>query len=104
VPSIHNNKTSFLLNGKRYQMIDYIGDNISKEDLLSTLDQIHTIVHVIDGSDEKGISDAAMFMDRVLVCRGYQKKECNYLVFLNKNDLPEYIGHVRFQQKLEDEI
>jgi septin family protein len=38
VPSIHNNKTSFAMNGHRYQMIDYIGDNISKEDALMKLD------------------------------------------------------------------
>lgn len=30
VPSIHNNQTSFSLNGKPHKMIDYIGDNISK--------------------------------------------------------------------------
>lgn len=31
VPSIHNNETSYSLNGKPLKMIDYIGDNISKE-------------------------------------------------------------------------
>ena len=30
-PSIHNNKTDYELNGKKYQMVDFIGDNISKE-------------------------------------------------------------------------
>lgn len=31
VPSIHNNKTIYTMNNKKYEMIDYIGDNISKE-------------------------------------------------------------------------
>lgn len=30
VPSIHNNKTSYKLGNKVYEMVDYIGDNISK--------------------------------------------------------------------------
>jgi ABC-type phosphate/phosphonate transport system ATPase subunit len=30
VPSIHNNKTPFKLGNKNYEMVDYIGDNISK--------------------------------------------------------------------------
>lgn len=30
VPSIHNNKTTYKIGSKVYDIIDYIGDNISK--------------------------------------------------------------------------
>ena len=31
VPSIHNNRTDYKLGSKTYEIVDYIGDTISKE-------------------------------------------------------------------------
>ena len=75
-PSIQNNKTTFEREGKKYEMVDYIGDNISKEEILTSFEDIHCVIHVIDGSDAKTLSDAAMFLYKVLVSKNYQKKEC----------------------------
>ena len=75
-PSIQNNKTTFEREGKKYEMVDYIGDNISKEEILASFEDIHCVIHVIDGSDAKTLSDAAMFLYKVLVSKNYQKKEC----------------------------
>ena len=36
-PSIENNKTTYEIEGKKYEMIDFIGDNISKEEILGTI-------------------------------------------------------------------
>lgn len=95
VPSIHNNVTTFTLNSRKYEMVDYIGDNISKEDVLQKIREVYTIIHVIDGTDEKSISDAAMFIYKVLVAKEYLNNNCNYIIFLNKNDLPGYIGKTK---------
>lgn len=85
-------------------MIDYIGDNISKEQVLQSLPQVHTIVHVIDGTDEKTFSDAAMFIYKVLVSKEYQRERGNYVVFLNKKDAGGYLGRAKIEHKLEDQI
>ena len=45
-----------------------------------------------------------MFICKMLVSKDYQKNNCNYIIFLNKNDLPTYIGKTKIEQKLEDEI
>ena len=75
-PSIQNNKTTFEREKKKYEMIDYIGDNISKEEVLTSFEDIHCLIHVIDGSDSKTLSDAAMFLYKVLASKSYQNKEC----------------------------
>lgn len=36
-PSIHNNKTTWREGNKKYEIVDYIGDNISKDEIVSTL-------------------------------------------------------------------
>ena len=59
---------------------------------------------MVDGTDEKTISDAAMFIYKMLVSKDYQKNNCHYIIFLNKNDLPNYVGRTKLEQKLEDEI
>ena len=55
---------------------------------------------MIDGTDNKLISDAAMFMYKVLVSKEYQRNNCNYVIFLNKNDTEAYIGKAKISQKL----
>lgn len=45
-----------------------------------------------------------MFIYKMLVSKDYQKNNCNYIIFLNKNDSPTYIGKTKIEQKLEDEI
>jgi hypothetical protein len=37
------------------------------------MEQIHTIVHVIDGTDSRKLSDAALFLYRVLINKKYQR-------------------------------
>ena len=56
----------------RYKLTDYCGDNISKEEILNSLPVIHTIVHVIDGTDSKKMAHAALFIYRVLISKKYQ--------------------------------
>ena len=85
-------------------MVDYIGDNISKEEILASFEDIHCLIHVVDGSDAKSLSDAAMFLYKVLVSKSYQKKECEYIIFLNKSDAKGYVGKSAAQKKIEDEI
>lgn len=102
VPSIHNNKTWFKLGNRSYEMTDYIGDNISKEEILQRINEVKLIIHVVDGTDEKTISDASMFMYKVLVSKEYQRNNCDYIIFFNKNDLPSYLGKAKLEQKLED--
>lgn len=58
----------------------------------------------MDGTEEKTISDAAMFMYKMLVSKDYQKNNCNYIIFLNKKDEAGYLGRVKMEQKLEDEM
>ena len=103
-PSIRNNKTNYELNGKNYEMVDFIGDNISKEEILASLDSVYCIVQVIDGTDQKSLSDAAMFLYRVLVSKAYQRYNSNYLIFLNKSDETGYMGKAAALKRLEDEI
>lgn len=45
-----------------------------------------------------------MFLYKMLVSKDYQKNNCNYIIFLNKNDLTSYVGKAKIEQKLEDEI
>ncbi len=90
VPSITNNQTSLKMPSSRksYQFIDYCGDGISKDEILNFekyLD-VHTIIQVVDGTDSTKLGDVALFMYRLLVSKSYQKRECNYIVFLNKSD------------------
>ena len=65
---------------------------------------MHCIVHVIDGTDDKTLADAAMFLYRVLVSKVYQKEECGYILFLNKSDATGYIEKAAAERKLEDEM
>ena len=83
-------------------MIDYIGDNISKEEVLSTMDSIYCIIHVIDSTDPKSFSDAAMFLYRVLVSKAYQRHENNYLIFLNKSEETGAVSRQAAEKQLED--
>lgn len=54
--------------------------------------RFNTLIHVIDGSDSKKLGDAALFIYRVLVNKQFQKDPCNYVIFLNKNDLKGFHG------------
>lgn len=62
------------------------------------------MVHVIDGSDPTKLGDAALFLYRLLVSKAYQKRECNYVVFLNKSDEENYLTKAKIVKRLEDEI
>lgn len=57
---------------------------------------------MIDGTDEKTFSDAAMFIYKVLVSKEYQRERGNYVVFLNKKDAGGYLGRAKIEHKLED--
>lgn len=37
VPSIKNNNTQFTLAGKKYDLCDYCGDHLSKDDIISKI-------------------------------------------------------------------
>ncbi len=36
-----------------------------------------------------------MFLYKVLVSKDYQKNNCNYIIFVNKNDLSGYLGRAK---------
>lgn len=59
------------------------------------MNSVHTIIHVIDGTSQKSFGDAAMFIYRVLVNKNYQKDNCNFVIFLNKQDSTGFIGKER---------
>ncbi len=64
--------------------------------------QIHTLVHVIDGTDSTKLGDAALFLYRLLVSKAYQKTECNYVIFLNKSDDENFLTKTKIVKRLED--
>lgn len=66
--------------------------------------RFHTIVHVIDGTDSKKLSDAALFIYKVIINKLFQKDPSNYIVFFNKNDEKEFHGQEKLIKRLEDEI
>lgn len=59
---------------------------------------------MVDGADSKKLGDAALFIYRVLVNKHFQKDPCNYVVFLNKNDLKTFHGQEKLVKRIEDEI
>lgn len=102
MPSITNNTTSIELSGKAYKICDFIGDNLSKEELLSELPRFHTVIHVVDGTDSKKLSDAALFIYRMLINKVFQKDPCNYVLFLNKDDEKSFHGQEKLIKRIED--
>jgi GTPase SAR1 family protein len=86
VPSIANNNCEKDFGGNKYSVCDFMGDNLSKEEVLSELARFHILIHIIDGTDSKKLGDAALFIYRVLISKQYQKDPNNYLIFLNKED------------------
>jgi hypothetical protein len=104
VPSITNNTSTLEVGRKTYKICDFIGDNLSKEEVISELPRFHTIVHVVDGADSKKLSDAGLFVYRVLISKIYQKDPCNYILFLNKEDEKGFHGVERLVKRIEDEI
>jgi signal recognition particle receptor subunit beta len=81
-----------------------MGDNLSKEEVLSELARFHILINVIDGTDSKKLGDAALFIYRVLISKQYQKDPCNYVIFLNKEDGKGFHGQEKLMKRLEDEI
>ena len=61
-------------------------------------------MHLVDGTDAKYLSDAAMFLYKVLVSKKYQNQECHYMFFLNKSDSSNFMGKPAAQKRLEDEM
>lgn len=86
VPSIKKNQTTYKLHEKSYSLIDYNGDNLSREEIIASIDSIYCIIHVIDGTNTYTFGDEAMFLYRVLVNKAYQRDNCHYIIFLNKKD------------------
>lgn len=64
------------------------------------METIHTIVHVVDGTDSKKMSDAALFLYRVMINKKYQSQPCNYLLYLNKNDEKTFYGAPKIEKKI----
>ena len=77
---------------------------MSKEEVINELPRFHTIVHVVDGADSKKLSDAALFIYRILINKQFQKGPCNYVVFLNKNDEKGFHGSEKLIKRIEDEM
>ena len=100
VPSIKKNEMNWKVNNHQYKLIDYNGDNLSKEETLSGMDSVHTIIHVIDGTNLKSLGDAAMFIYRVLINKSYQRNNCNYIIFLNKTDRKGFMGKEKAEKHL----
>jgi GTPase SAR1 family protein len=104
VPSITNNTSTLQVGNKNYAICDFIGDNLSKEEVISELPRFHTIVHVVDGVDSKKLSDAALFIYRMLINKVFQKDPCNYVLFLNKDDEKGFHGLEKLVKRIEDEV
>jgi tRNA C32,U32 (ribose-2'-O)-methylase TrmJ len=58
----------------------------------------------VDGADSKKLSDAALFLYRVLISKLFQKDPCHLIVFLNKEDEKGFHGKEKLVKRLEDEI
>ena len=85
-------------------MIDFIGDGISKDETLHQENYInlHTLIQVVDGTDATKLGDVGLFMYRMLVNKEYQKRECNYILFLNKSDHENFLTKAKILKRLED--
>lgn len=55
---------------------------------------------MIDGADSTKLGDAALFLYRLLVSKAYQKRECNYVLYLNKSDEENFLGKVKVVKRL----
>lgn len=104
VPSISNNTSTLQLGRRSYLICDYIGDNLSKEEVLSELPRFHTLVLTVDGCDSKKLSDAAIFIYRLLVSKKYQQDPCELVLFFNKADERSFHGQEKLTKRIEDEI
>lgn len=102
VPSISNNISTVEFGRKTYQLCDFIGDNLSKEEIVNEIARFHTLVHVIDGTDSKKLGDAALFIYKVLISKQYQKESCNYIIFFNKSDSSSFHGEEKLIKRIED--
>lgn len=58
------------------------------------------LIHVIDGTDAHKIGDAAQFLYRVLLNKKYQRCRCHYVLLLNKEDDPGFLGRDRIIKRL----
>lgn len=104
VPSIANNHGKIELGRKTYQLTDFIGDNVSKEEIINEIARFHTLVHVVDGTDSKKLADVALFIYRVLVSKMFQREGCNYVILLNKSEEKGFHGIDKLVKRIEDEI
>ena len=59
---------------------------------------------MVDGTDPTKLGDAGLFMYRMLVNKEFQKRECNYILMLNKSDHENFLTRVKVIKRLEDEI
>lgn len=104
VPSIVNNVCETQLGRRVYTVRDFIGDNVSKEEVLSELPRFYLLIHVIDGTDSKKLADAALFIYRVLINKQFQREPCHYIILLNKEDEQGFYGVERLCKRIEDEV
>ena len=49
-------------------------------------------MQVVDGTDSKKLSDAALFLYRVLISKSYQKDPCPIILYFSKTDLATFHG------------
>lgn len=69
-----------------------MGDNLSKEEVINELPRFRAIVQVVDGTDSKKLSDAALFIYRVLISKIYQQQPCPIIIFFNKAEEKGFHG------------
>lgn len=72
--------------------------------MLSELPRFHTIVLTVDGCDSKKLSDAAIFIYRLLVSKKFQQDPCELVLFFNKSDERGFHGQEKLAKRIEDEI
>lgn len=92
VPSISNNVSKIKIEGKEYRLADYCGDDFSKDEVLTNIDLVHCIIHVVDGTDSSKLVQVASLIYRTLVNINFQKYPASYILFINKSDAPNFLG------------
>ena len=100
VPSISNNSAPLEIGNTAYRIIDFIGDNVSREEVVSEMTRFKAIVVVADGADSRKLSDTALFLYRILISKNYQKDPCPLILFLSKADLPNFHGEGKLVKRI----
>ena len=103
VPSIKNNATTVKVSERRIlNVIDVAGANHTKQEFVQRIGEALAVIQVVDGTNQDAISGVAELLYKLLVSVEYQKAEPPHTIFLNKEDLPSFMGEKMFQKRLED--